>query len=58
MYLSDMSNSIRFHPILQNRIRSSDCALPLPDFPSGFPIDPSNHQIIGQWDTGFKEYYQ
>ena len=48
------SNSFRLHPILENRIRSSDCALPLPDFPSDFPSDPSNHQIIWQWDAGLR----
>ena len=36
-----------FHPILQNHIQSSDCELPLTDFPTGL----SNHQIIGQWDA-------
>ena len=36
-----MSDCIRFHPIFQNRKRSFDCALPLPDF----LYDPSNHQV-------------
>ena len=36
---------------LMRSIRSSlTCALSLPDFPS----DPSNHQIICQWDAGFR----
>ena len=47
-----MSNSIRFHLTLENRIRSP---LPLPNFPSDFPTDLSNHQIIGQWDAGFRD---
>ena len=42
------SDSIRFFKI------ASDCALSLPDFPSDFPSDPSNHQIIWQWDAGFR----
>ena len=49
-----MSNYIRFHPILQNRLILSDSALPLPNFPSDFQTDQSNHQIIGQWDAGIK----
>ena len=43
------SDSIRF---FKNRIRSSDCALPLPDFPSNFPYDPSNHRIIWKREAG------
>ena len=44
--MSDISDS-------SNCIRSSDCALPLPDFPSNFLTNPSNHQIIRHWDAGF-----
>ena len=45
------SDSIRFFKI------ASDCAIPLPDFPSDFPSDTSNHQIIWQWDAGLRETY-
>ena len=32
-----------------------DYALSKPNFPSDFPTDPPNHQIIRQWDTGLKK---
>ena len=40
------SDSIQFFKI------ASDLPI-VPDFPSDFPSDPSNHQIIWQWDAGF-----
>ena len=46
---SALSDSIEFYLILKNCIRSSD-------FPSDFPTDLSNHQIMGQWDAGFKAF--
>ena len=45
------SNSSKWH------ICSSDCALPMPDFPSDFPTNPSNHQIIGQWDATLRRLW-
>ena len=47
---STLSDSKRFHLILQNHIQWSDWALPMIDFPT----DLSNHQMIGQWDTRLK----
>ena len=45
------SDSIRFSKIASDRpIVHSHC----PNFPSDFPSDPSNHQIIWQWDAGLK----
>ena len=45
-------NRVSFSNIIQNCIRFFHCALPLTEFPYDFSSDPSNHQLMGQWNAG------